>query len=125
MKFILDQGLPRSSVRLLQEQGHDVVHTGQCGLSRGSDAEIIEFARRQQRVVVTLDSDFHAIMALSEADSPSVIRIRIEGLRAEGLASLLRKILEKCHDDIIGGAMVSVTERQIRLRRLPLTSDER
>jgi len=125
MKLILDQGLPRSSVRLLQEQGHDVLHTGECGMSCSSDIEIIEFARQQDRVVVTLDSDFHTIMALTEADSPSIIRIRIEGLRAEGLANLLQKVLEKCQDDIIAGAMVSVNQKQIRLRKLPLTSSEK
>ena len=64
-------------------------------------------------------------MALTEADSPSVIRIRIEGLRAEGLANLLQKVLEKCQDDIIAGAMVSVTQKQIRLRKLPLTPSKK
>jgi len=94
-------------------------------MSCSSDIEIIEFARQQDRVVVTLDSDFHTIMALTEADSPSIIRIRIEGLRAEGLANLLQKVLEKCQDDIIAGAMVSVNQKQIRLRKLPLTSSEK
>ncbi len=125
MKIILDQGLPRSAVRLLQERGHDVLHTGDCGMSCSSDTEIMEFARQQKRVVVTLDSDFHAIMALTEADNPSVIRIRIEGLRAEGLTNILQKVLEKCEDDIIAGAIVSVTEKQIRLRKLPLTPSEK
>jgi hypothetical protein len=38
---------------------------------------------------VTSDADFHALLALSGATGPSVVRIRIEGQPAEGLATLL------------------------------------
>ena len=120
IKLILDQGLPRSAARLLQERGFDVVHTGDCGMAHSSDKDILEFARQQDRVVVTLDSDFHTIMVLSSATCPSVIRIRIEGLRAKEFASLLERVLNECQTDLMDGAIVSVTEKQIRLRKLPL-----
>ena len=42
------------------------------------------------------------------------------GLRAEELAQLLSRILKQCCEDLDHGAIVSVTERNIRLRRLPL-----
>ena len=71
-------------------------------------------------MVVTLYADFHAHLALSGATRPSVIRIRIEGLRAEALAELLGKVAEMCKDDLRHGAMVSVTEAGVRIRRLPL-----
>jgi len=71
-------------------------------------------------VVVTLDADFHALLVLSGVTSPSVIRIRIEGLRAEGLARLLLDVLKVSRDDLMEGAMVSVTENGIRIRQLPV-----
>jgi len=49
-----------------------------------------------------------------------VIRVRIEGLRAAGLADLLKDVLENCKEDLGNGAMVSVTEKAVRVRRLPL-----
>jgi hypothetical protein len=49
-----------------------------------------------------------------------VTRIRIEGLRAEQLAMLLRAVLERCGDDLKSGTMVTVTESGLRVRRLPL-----
>ena len=120
MKLLLDQGLPRSATRLLGDAGIDTVHTGECGLSRASDASIIEYARDQGRTVITLDSDFQALMALANAASPSVIRIRIEGLGAKAAADLILLVLERCREDLDKGALVSVMEDKIRVRNLPL-----
>jgi len=71
-------------------------------------------------VVVTLDADFHALLVLSGATGPSVIRIRIEGLRAENLSHLLVNVLQVCSDHLLRGAMVSVTENGVRVRQLPV-----
>ena len=43
---------------------------------------------------------------LSGATGPSVVRIRIEGQRAEGLATLLLNVLKVCKDNLIQGAMI-------------------
>ncbi len=83
MKLILDQGLPRSTARLLRETGIDTVHVSEIGHSTSEDAVVLQLGREEDRIVVTLDADFHALLALSGVTSPSVIRIRIEGLRAE------------------------------------------
>jgi predicted nuclease of predicted toxin-antitoxin system len=81
---------------------------------------ILDVARLEQRVVVTLDADFHALLVLSGADGPSVIRIRLEGLRAGPLAGLLIDVLKLREDDLSHGAMVSATEHGVRVRLLPL-----
>ena len=59
-------------------------------------------------------------MALAGLTGPSVIRIRMEGLRGEALARLLVTVLQVCNDDLVKGAMVSVTENGVRIRRLPV-----
>ena len=41
----------------LVDQGHDAVHAAAIGLSMAADTEIIEFARREQRTIVTADLD--------------------------------------------------------------------
>jgi len=120
MILLLDQGLPRSTTIHLSELGLDAKHVGDVGLATADDRTILDLARRRGQIVVTLDADFHAQLALSGAPAPSVIRIRIEGLKAEQLAMLLRGVLEQCGDDLKSGAMVTVTESGIRIRRLPL-----
>jgi predicted nuclease of predicted toxin-antitoxin system len=120
MRLLLDQGLPRSIGLYLRNPDTEVLHVGEVGLSTASDSKILDFARQQGMVVVTLDADFHAMLALSAAIGPSVIRVRIEGLRAELLATLLMNVLGICADDLEKGAMVSVTENGARVRRLRL-----
>src|SRR5947199_10548585 len=80
----------------------------------------LAFAEQHSRVIVTLDADFHTLLARSGGAGRSVIRVRIEGVRAAGLADLFKDVLEICKEDWGNGAMVSVTEKAVRLRRLPL-----
>ena len=62
----------------------------------------------------------HAYLALSFAPSPSVIRIRIEGLRDAELATLVQRVVSVVGEDLIRGVAVTVTPTSIRLRTLPL-----
>lgn len=120
IRLLLDQGLPRSTVRHLEERGYDVRHVADIGHSRASDGEITTLALDQGRTIVTLDSDFHRLLAISGASTPSVIRIRREGLRGFDVAELIGQILMRLRDQIERGAMVTVTKSNVRLHRLPL-----
>jgi predicted nuclease of predicted toxin-antitoxin system len=121
MKLLLDQGLPRSTSEILRAEGLDVVHAAEAGLSTATDTRVLEEARRDNRVVITLDSDFHMLLAQARASGPSVVRIRIEGLTAERCAALIRSVLEQCADELQQGAVVSVLPHEARVRRLPLS----
>ncbi|MFQ4144764.1 DUF5615 family PIN-like protein [Chlorogloeopsis sp. ULAP02] len=123
MKLLLDQGLPRSTAILLRELGIDTIHIGEIGLSEAEDTEIIKMSREEGRVVVTLDADFHILLALDEATFPSVIRIRIERLRAPALTELLLKVIDECEEELQQGAAVTIEPSRIRIRRLPLLPD--
>ena len=120
MRLLLDQGLPRSSAEILRNKGWDIQHTGEIGMSRATDRQILEYARDEQRIVITLDSDFHAILAVENLDSPSVVRIRKEGLRGPELAELVEKIWLRIGQQLENGAMATITEKAMRIRKIPL-----
>jgi len=121
MKLLLDQGLPRSAQHLLCEALIDTVHVADIGLSAADDKDILQRARDEQRVVVTLDADFHALLALSAAETPSVIRI--EGLRAQALTNLILTVIGELSEDLELGAVVTVEPSRVRMRHLPLLKE--
>jgi len=121
MKLLLDQGLPRSSVACLTQLGIASDHVGDLGLAAASDIAILAYAQQHDLVVVTLDADFHTMLATSAATKPSVVRVRIEGLDGAQLAQLLAQVLQAAAVDLASGAMVSVTTPNlIRVRSLPI-----
>jgi predicted nuclease of predicted toxin-antitoxin system len=121
MKLLLDRGTPRSATAILRKADFDAVHTGEVGLAEAEDSEIIYRARLENRIVITYDADFHMLLALDKAKMPSVIRIRIEGLRADDFGELIQNVLAQCSAELNDGAMISVNNFQIRIRRLPLS----
>lgn len=125
MKLLLDQGLPRSAAGLLRVASVDTVHVGEIGMSTASDSAILVQGQAEHRVVVTLDADFHALLALSGATAPSVIRIRREGLKAAGLVAVLEKVIEEWGEELELGAVVTMDEHRSRMRRLPLLGTEK
>lgn len=120
MKLLLDQGLPRSAARLLREVGIDTIHVSEIGCSTADDATILERGRTEGRIVVTLDADFHALLARSGATTPSVIRIRIEGLYGQKAADLIQAVLSRCPEDLRQGTVITVQPGRIRIHHLPL-----
>src|SRR5262249_27983496 len=104
----------------LRNAGHDALHTGEIGLATADDSVILDWGRRDDRIIVTLDADFHALMALSGHSQPSVIRIRIEGLLADQLTRLLENVIQAYSSELIPGALVSVTPGNVRIRKLPI-----
>lgn len=119
IRLLLDMGLPRRACEDLLVLGFDAVHLARLGFARLPDPDVIAFAVREGRTIVTLDRDFTQLMAVSGARTPSVIFIRQNVDRAKAV-SLIRRVLATCEDALLGGCIVSVTDDQIRVRSLPI-----
>jgi predicted nuclease of predicted toxin-antitoxin system len=104
----------------LLDAGIDTIHVGEIGMFEAEDAQIIKKGRDEGRVIVTLDADFHTLLVLDDATSPSVIRIRIERLRAQALTDLLLMVIVECEQELEQGAAVTVEPNRLRVRLLLL-----
>jgi hypothetical protein len=65
--LVLDQGVPRDAASRFRELGYECTHVGEIEMWNAADNEILNWALKTGAVVVTLDADFHTILAVSGA----------------------------------------------------------
>lgn len=107
------------AAELLRDRGVDTVHVCEIAASI-ADLVILDHARSAARIVVTLDADFHALLALRGWTAPSVIRIRRQGLKAEDVRDLVLHLLADHEAALLSGVALSVREHLVGIRKLPL-----
>ena len=107
MRFLVDANLsPRLAVSLT-EAGHDAVHVAGLGMSRATDIEILEVADRDDRVVVSADTDFGTLLAMGNRRSPSVLLLRLGSpRRTEQLTAVLHLNLPAVLEALGAGSVV-------------------
>jgi predicted nuclease of predicted toxin-antitoxin system len=120
LSILLDEGLPWRAAQWLRDHGVDALHTRELGLASATDAKILMRASLEHRTCVTLDHDFHAILAETGASTPSVILIRTQQTSYEETGKLILKLLAEVSNHLEAGVAITATRRGIRLRHLPL-----
>jgi predicted nuclease of predicted toxin-antitoxin system len=120
MKFLADMGISPRSASFLRGLGYDAIHPHDEGIDRLSDANILARARTEGRIVLTHDLDFGELVAASKAQLPSVVTFRLRNMAADHVNRYLEIIVANYQERLEAGAVISVTERQIRVRTLPI-----
>lgn len=121
MRLLVDQNLPPRLAELLVEAGHDATHVRDHGLASATDPEIVDYAAETDRTIISADTDFGALLAHARTTTPSVILVRaVVELPPQQLAERLAAQLPVLTDALDGGAIVAITPRGARIRRLPL-----
>lgn len=123
MRFLLDNNLSPRLGDLLRTAGHDVVHVRDIGLRDALDPVVLDAARADNRVLISADTDFGALLARTRATEPSFILLRrASGQRIEQQAAVILDNLDLVRTDLEAGAIVVIGETTARIRRLPIDS---
>lgn len=93
MRFLANENVPRSVVEALEEAGHDVLWVRTAAPGTG-DSEVLAWAGREQRVLLTFDKDFGELAArVVLPPGTGVILLRMPAPRsAEAGRRLARRI---------------------------------
>jgi predicted nuclease of predicted toxin-antitoxin system len=117
MRFLADESCDFAAVRALRSDGHDVLAVSEFQ-ERSVDAEVIELALAENRLLLTEDKDFGWLVFAARKDSPGVILIRFpapaRGLLGHAVLSLVRE-----HGSRLAGAFVVLRPGAVRISHLP------
>jgi predicted nuclease of predicted toxin-antitoxin system len=120
MRFLADMGISPRIVERLRALGYEAVHLHDVGLDRLPDVDIMAKALQENAIILTHDLDFSELLALSGARLPSVITFRLRDMRPANVYRHLTALLAQHRQAVERGAIVTVTEQRIRMRRLPI-----
>ena len=120
MRLLVDEALQDAVAHRLSEAGHDVSHVRMLGLAGRTDDEVMALALDENRLLVTTDTDFGTILALTGAAGPNVLLLRgIGDSVAERVAAIL-DVLPRIGHELSQGAVVVLEEDRYRIRYLPI-----
>ena len=119
MKFLADQDVYAITIGFLSGLGHDIVRAAEFGLAQADDAELLRVAREQERVFVTRDRDFGALVFV-RGSGPGVIYLRILPSTQNAVHAELERVLTSYSEKELHASFVVIEPRRHRMRKVGL-----
>lgn len=120
MKILIDMNLSPLWVEAFLAAGIESVHWSTVGDPRATDRTIMAWAVANQYIVFTNDLDFGTLLAITQAQLPSVIQVRTQEVLPEAIAELLINALRQFELQLQAGALMTIDRAGFRVRILPM-----
>jgi predicted nuclease of predicted toxin-antitoxin system len=115
MKFLVDAHLPPGLCAALQAAGHDAVYPRQLSAQNRTPDEVInELSLREQRVVVTKDSDFYHSHLL-HGQPWKLLLVRTGNIRTRDLKAVFQTHLPDIVAALDQNSLVELDRRTVRV----------
>lgn len=88
MKLLFDQNISIRLLKLISDAFPEAKQVKEVGLENCSDSEIWEFARNNNFIIVTFDSDFYDLSVI-KGIPPKIIWLRIGNTSTNSIAKVL------------------------------------
>jgi predicted nuclease of predicted toxin-antitoxin system len=115
VKFLTDENVAASVVRLLRNQGHDVKAVQHAGLTGAEDNFLIRLAIEEERIIITHDKDFGAILQYPLKEHGGVVLLRLRRPTPQNAAKAIESVLAQVPEEKMRGRVVVVEDARIRI----------
>lgn len=122
MKFIIDNALSPVVSKYLKDAGFDSVHVRDYKMQSAPDEEIFDVALKEERIIVSADTDFSYILSTKNYLKPSLILFR-KGIDRNPVVQaklLIANLNDEVTKSLDAGCVVIFEPDRIRIRFLPL-----
>jgi predicted nuclease of predicted toxin-antitoxin system len=120
VNFLIDNALSPVVAKTLSAAGHDAVHVRERGMHAASDDVLFEWAASENRVLVSVDTDFTRMLSQRYSIKPSLILFRRDWHVPQRQASVILANLFQLESVLDEGSVVIFDRDRIRIRRLPI-----
>jgi predicted nuclease of predicted toxin-antitoxin system len=117
IKFLIDADMPRSSSDVVRNLGFEVEDVRDIGMGSAKDNEIIEYAIKTNRIIITRDTDFGEVLRYPNHPGAIILRLPFTFTTQE-INKRLEEFLSKFRADDLRNAIIAVELG--RYRRRPL-----
>jgi predicted nuclease of predicted toxin-antitoxin system len=119
MKLLIDMNLSPEWVPFLASAGVEPEHWPSIGHADAEDIEIATYAREHGFVILTQDTDFGTILAITQETKPSVVQIRSDDAAPEAIGARVVQALKQMRAELAAGAILTIDVSRACLRLLP------
>ena len=113
MKFLVDAQLPRRLAMLLQQMGHDALHTLDLPLANHTpDKAITDLSVKEQRIVVSKDADFVDSFLVHQLPW-KLLLVSTGNIHNNELLALFERNLEQCVQGFARFDFIEINQREI------------
>ena len=112
--------LSPKTVSDMRSLGYDIVRVSSVLPENTSDLDLLEYGAKNERVVITQDLDFGALLAIYGYDRPSVITLRLSGSAPDTITERLIEVIPQIEKPLAQGSAVTVEDRLVRIRPIPI-----
>ena len=116
MKFKIDENLPVDVVESLRNAGYDAATVWDEHLNGAPDTEIADVCKREERALITLDTDFANIQNYPPQQFPGLIVLRLQRQDKRHVLKMLERLIPVFETEPIQHLLWIVDETHIRIR---------
>lgn len=101
---------------LLRDAGHDALTVDEQALTGSPDVDLAQICKSEERILITLDTDFADLRRYPPEKSPGLLVLRLGKQGKRHVLSVFRRILQVLSEESIKGHLWIVDETRIRIR---------